>query len=132
MLLQHLGVEVLSSSNLSSTTTTLHHVMMARVGVGSGSSSSDSDTTTITARSPKLALWSAMLSLEVLNMVCLNSSLLLTIFRNYDLLDECTNVFATLVKTLSKFVIEGSANNAAVASLAGAAHAANWPKAGEW
>jgi hypothetical protein len=84
----------------------------------------------VSSRSPKLGVWSVMLALEVLGSVCQDGRLLLTTFRNYDMTRECTNVFAGLVKGLTRYVTEGSISTQAIASLHAAAQGASWNRAG--
>lgn len=78
------------------------------------------------ARNPKLGMWSIMLSLEVLSGVCQSGPILEVLFRNYDLEPECTNVFAGIIKSLTKVVIDGSSGLAVNQSLSFAATSATW------
>ena len=76
--------------------------------------------------SGRLGLWTVMLVLDVLCMVCGHSGLVQTAFQNYDLFSECTNVLAGMIKGLSRFVVEGSLTPQAVASFHAAAAATSW------
>lgn len=82
------------------------------------------------SRASKLGLWSVLLALDVISTVCHDGGLLHTVFRNYDLLPDCTNIFATLVKTLTRFVMEGCAHVGASLSLHSMANSVSWSSKG--
>lgn len=115
--------QLLASCDLSAASSTSSAFQSATEQVGLGAFTSQS-------RASKLGLWSVMLSLDVMSSVCQDGQLLHTLFRNYDLLPDCTNIFANMVKALTRFVIEASTPVTASLSMHAAANAVSWSSKG--